>query len=311
MIGSALKKYAAENGMSVSSGVAYGALRSYAATMFEGSGYKSIVLTTKFSDAMKKQELMNELEKHNLMKEFRIQSLNFTFDGIAIVFHDNPGTMKKLRAFVDWFMPLLPEYSASPVNICTQCGMEITSDNWKLVNGIAYNLHSSCAEKMVSEAEAAKEEGRGSYASGLLGALLGGLVGAIPWAIVLYFGYMASILGIVIGWLAERCYRLFKGKNGKGKVFILAIAAIVGVVVGTFAVDYFVVAQMIGAGELPGLGYGDIFYVIFALLAEDAEYLRVTLGNIGLGLLFAFLGEWFFLKKAYKENKGFKMKELN
>ncbi len=315
MIGNGLKKYAAENGMKVSSGVAYGKLRDYAATMFEGSGFKAIVITTRFADAMQKQELMNVLNGHNLMKEFRVQNLNFAFDAIEIVFHDNPGTMKKLSAFVDFFMPLLHEYGASPANYCPHCGMELTEDNWKLINGIAYNLHPGCAEKIIAEAEneavAEKEEKKGSYFSGLIGALLGGLVGAIPWAIVLWFGYMASIIGIVIGWLAERGYKLLKGKDGKGKVVILAVAAIVGVVVGTFAVDYVTLAQMISAGELPGFEMGDIFYMIGVLLAEDPEYLRVTLSNIGMGLLFAFLGEWFFLKRAYKESKGFKMKNLD
>lgn len=315
MIGNGLKKYAAENGMKVSYGVAYGKLRDYAATMFEGSGFKAIVITTRFADATQKQELMNILNGHNLMKEFRVQSLNFAFDAIEIVFHDNPGTMKKLSAFVDFFMPLLPEYGASPANYCTQCGMELNGDNWKLINGVAYNLHPGCAEKIAAEAEneavAEKEEKKGSYFSGLIGALLGGLVGAIPWAIVLWFGYMASIIGIVIGWLAERGYRLLKGKDGKGKVLILAIAAIVGVVVGTFAVDYVTLAQMISAGELPGFEMGDIFYMIGVLFVEDPEYLRITLSNIGMGLLFAFLGEWFFLKRAYKETKGFKMKDLD
>lgn len=314
MIGSALKKLASENGMSVSSGVAYGKLCGYAATMFEGNGYKAIIISTRFTDALKKQELMNELEGINLSKEYRVQSLKFNFDNVEIIFLDNPGTLKKMKAFIEYFMPLLPQHGATSANICTHCGMEMLQDNWKLINGVAYNVHQVCAEKINAEAEnealAAKEEGKSSYFGGLIGALLGGIVGAIPWAIVLYLGYMASIVGIVIGWLAERGYRLLKGKNGKGKIVILALAAIVGVVAGTFAVDWFTLSQMISSGELPGFVQADIPYIIIALFAEDPEYVRITLGNIGLGLLFAFLGEWFFLKRAYKETKGFKMKDL-
>lgn len=57
MIGSGLKKYALEHGMKVSNGVAYGSLRGFAATLSEGSGYKQIMVTTKFSDPAKLQEL--------------------------------------------------------------------------------------------------------------------------------------------------------------------------------------------------------------------------------------------------------------
>ena len=39
MIGSGLKKLANENGMKVAHGVAYGSLRSYAATLSEGTLY--------------------------------------------------------------------------------------------------------------------------------------------------------------------------------------------------------------------------------------------------------------------------------
>lgn len=315
MIGSAFKKFAQEKGLSVSSGVAYGKLYDYAVTLFDGSGTKNLVITTRFADAEKKQELMNELEQHNLMKEFQIQNISFAYDAIMVIFHDNPGTMKKFNAFIEYFFPLLPMYDASPANVCTQCGMELGGDNWKLVNGIAYNLHSACAEKLAAEAEdeaaAEKEEKKGSYFMGLVGALLGGIIGAIPWALLLLLGYMASIVGVVIGWLAERGYRLLGGKNGKGKIAILAIAAIVGVVVGTFAADWIILSRMISGGELPGFTMGDIPVLIISLLVADAEYLRVTLGNIGLGLLFAFLGEWFFLKRAYKETKGFSMKNLD
>ena len=78
LIGSGLKKFAKENGMNVSSGVAYGALRGYAATLSEGSGYKQIVVTTKFSDPAKVQELQSQLNQKNITREYRVKNLTFT-----------------------------------------------------------------------------------------------------------------------------------------------------------------------------------------------------------------------------------------
>lgn len=46
MIGIGLKKLASENNMTVASGVAYGDLHGYAATLSEGAGYKLLVITT-------------------------------------------------------------------------------------------------------------------------------------------------------------------------------------------------------------------------------------------------------------------------
>ena len=51
MVGSGLKKLAKEHNMKVSSGVAYGSLGGYNATMSEGSGWKQIVFATLFPDA--------------------------------------------------------------------------------------------------------------------------------------------------------------------------------------------------------------------------------------------------------------------
>ena len=62
MIGSGLKKFALENGLKVAQGVGYGNFRGYAATLSEGSGYKMIVLTTKFTDPEALQQLQQKMD---------------------------------------------------------------------------------------------------------------------------------------------------------------------------------------------------------------------------------------------------------
>ena len=137
MIGSALKKLAAENGMKVAKGVAYGVFRGYYATFSEGSGYKQIVFATRFSEQSKQDELMGLLSRHNLSKEYRVQNLSFAPNGINIVFGDTIGTMKKIMAFLDWFFPLLEQYGASRAGICPECGAPIDAGTWILQDGVA------------------------------------------------------------------------------------------------------------------------------------------------------------------------------
>ena len=103
MIGSNFKKFAAENGLKVASGVAYGDLRGYAATLSEGSGWKMIAISTKFPEFAQKDAMMAELDGLNLQKDYRINQLSFMDDGIVINFLDNPGTMGKIKDFVDFF----------------------------------------------------------------------------------------------------------------------------------------------------------------------------------------------------------------
>lgn len=316
MISFGLKKLAAENGMSVSSGIAYGAYHGYAAAFADGAGIKRITVSTSFPDAGKKTEFQQSLDKKALGREYRIQNINFSGNLIVIDFLDNPGTMKRIRAFADWFFPLLSRYGATGAEICTECGCQITSDGgWKLVdNGAAVHLHEGCAQRLQRQAEQQEleeqEQERGSYLSGLLGALLGGIVGAIPWALLLCFGYVAAIAGFLIGWLADKGYKLFHGKKGWPKVLALVLAAVVGVALGTFLSSVLEVGNLIRTGQLPGFTYGDIPMLFREVLLPNAEYMSIVKRNILLGLFCAFLGIFFFLARAVKDTKGFKMKDL-
>ena len=314
MIGSGLKKLAQENGMKVAKGVAYGSLQGFAATLSEGSGYKQVVFTTKFTDAAQKDLFMNAISQVNVQRTYRVQNLNVAPAAIQIVFMDNPGTMKKIQEFLAWFIPLLREHGATAYNVCTECGCEITNGRWLLVDGIAYHCHEACAEKVKRETEmceaAEKEQRTGSYGLGALGAFLGAAIGAVVWAIVLNMGYVASLVGLLIGWLAEKGYTLLKGKQGKAKIAILILAIIFGVVLGTFTADFITVVGMINAGELPGLTYGDVPAFIFYLLSVVPDYVAATLGNMGMGLLFAALGVFALLKKANAEVSDTKIIDL-
>lgn len=308
MVGSGLKKFATENGMKVAQGVAYGNLQGFVATMVEGPNIKVLTFTTRFATEAQKNQLTQAVNTVDITRTYRVQKLEIGLRTIQIVFNDAVGTMKKIRAFAEWFIPLLRQYGASAWNVCSECGTEIAAGRWVLVNGIAYYMHDACAEKVSREIEdentRQKEEDTGSYISGTVGALLGALVGSVLWALVLSAGYVASIVGFVIGWLAEKGYNLLKGKQGKGKVAILIIAVIVGVIVGNFALDAYDIMMMITSGEVEGVSIAQIPLIILYTLIDNSEYLSYTLGNIGIGLLFAGLGVFSLLRKAGQEVAG-------
>lgn len=315
MIGSGLKKLAEQHGLRVSGGVAYGSLMGFATTLCEGSGWKRIDIATRFTDAEQQKAFEAALHAVDLKRQYRVQSLTINHRNINVVFHDTVGTMKKIEAFIAWFYPLMGQYGAQQADICTECGGQVTSGSWYTVDGIAYQMHDACAqhvaEQLNTDAQQRRDEDTGSYGKGFLGAFIGAMLGSVVWAVVLYMGYVASIVGLLIGWLAEKGYTLLKGKQGKGKIVILIIVIILGVLVGTLLPDVVVLAQMIGAGELPGVTYGDIPLMIVMIMAEDAEYLTGTLGNAGLGLLFAALGVFALLRKTKQEVSDVTIKKLN
>jgi len=314
MIGSALKKLAVENGMKVSNGVAYGSLRGYAATLSEGAGYKQIAFSVSFTDPAQKALFMDAVNDVDVEKLYRVQHLSIASRNIQVVFFDNPGTMKKVQEFLDWFIPLLDQYSATKADVCAECGAQISSGCWKLVDGIAHHMHESCGEKVraqISEENATrKEKSEGSYGQGLIGALVGAAIGAIVWAFVLHMGYVASLVGLLIGFLAEKGYNLLGGKQGKGKVVILIVAVVSGVLIGTFGADVITIVSMISNGET-FLTYADIPSTLLLLLKEDPQYRSAVISNILMGLLFAGIGVFALLRKTGKAVADAKFIDLN
>ena len=315
MIGSGLKKLAAEYGLNVDKGVAYGSLQGYAATMFEGSGWKQIVFATRFADPTQRMAFTDAVNGVNVLKTYRVRQMNMASNAIQVVFNDTVGTMKKISAFLDWFLPLLRQYDASGWNVCPECGCEVTGGKWMLIEGTAYYLHEACAQKVTRDIAADNErraqEDNGTYLKGAAGAFIGSTLGAVVWALVLMAGYMASIVGLLIGWMSDTGYRLLGGKSGKGKVAILIGSIVFGVVIGTLGADVITLLQMIGNGELPGMVAGDIPALMLVMFLEDPEYRSITLKNIGMGLLFAALGVYYFVFRTGKEVADAKIVELN
>lgn len=314
MIGSGLKKLAAEYGMKVDKGVAYGSLQGFAATMSEGAGWKEVIFAVNFTDPAQRAAFMEAANQVDVQKTYRVRRMSMAPNAIQVVFHDTVGTMKKIREFLQWLLPLLQEHGATAWNVCAECGSEVAEGKWMLIEGVAYYMHGACAQKTARDIESDNErrvqEDTGSYVRGAFGALVGALLGGVVWALVLMMGYVASIVGLLVGWLSDRGYRLLKGKNGKGKIAILIVSIVFGVVVGTIGADVITLLQMIGNGELPGIAAGDIPVLLMAMLAEDAEYRSFVLRNIGTGLLFAGLGVYWLVIRTNKEVSGTKIAEL-
>ena len=314
MVGSGIKKLAKENDLKVASGVAYGNLYGFASTFSEGNGYKRLVIVTQFADPEAERWLKSEINQRKTDREFRVQSIDFTVKYIDIVFKDSVGTMKRIYAFIEWFYPLLKQAGASKCKVCAECGEVMEKGSWNLIEDIAYPMHKDCAIRLrnalIEEHETERITEKGSYLTGLIGALIGAALGSVLWAILYYAGYIASLAGLVIGVLAEKGYRICKGKKGTIKVLILVVAIIAGILFGTFAADWFILYEMLGNGEIPGATAGDLIPMMIEMFKMDEDLCLATAKDIGLGLVFAALGVFAILKKAAKEAKPTKVKDL-
>lgn len=307
MISSGLKKLAQANSLKVSNSVAYGFLRGYCATLSDGNGVKNLILSTRFADDSARYAFTQHLQNLKLDKEYKLNVLDIQEKIIKIEFTDSIGVMKRMETFIEVFFPLLDQYGASRSNICSECGMMLSGGSWKLVNGIAVYVHQACGEKIRATIEGDKETrtSTGSYARGALGALVGALGGSVVWAVVLMItGRIYALIGLLIGFLAEKCYNLFGGKKAWGKMAILILAVILGVLAGNLASEVIYVVRELG------YSVGDSISFVFEFIAKDGEYRSVVLKNFLLGLLFAGLGVFGIMKATKDEITGPKVIDL-
>lgn len=104
MIGSGLKKLAKQHDMRVSGGIAYGSLMGFATTLCEGSGWKRIDIATRFADMEQQKAFQAALYAVDTKRQYRVQNLAVGQRNINVVFQDTMGTMKKIEAFIAWFI---------------------------------------------------------------------------------------------------------------------------------------------------------------------------------------------------------------
>ena len=312
MIGSGLKKFAIANGMGVQNGVAYGALRGYAVTLQEGSGYKQMVIATRIVDQTNRASFEAQLSTMNMASTFKIQNFQITLDAIYVTFTDTIGTMQRIQEFTDWFFPALDAFGATKADICSECGTPIMGNGiWMLRDGVAaFHVHGACGqryqERLAAENAQQLENAPGSYVTGAVGAALGSIIGALVWGLVLMAGYVASLVGLLIGFLSKKGYDLLKGKQGKAKIVILIAAVILGVILGTYAGT---AMQVISVINEEGMNMSD-FGALFSYVLADPAVQEEIVSNILMGMLFAALGVFGMLRTESKAISGEKVQFL-
>lgn len=303
MVGSGIKKYAAANGLTVKNGVAYGIYRGYMLTLQEGSGWMSadfaICTTDELNGVLQGQ--LGQLLNDETRKEYRIMELSLSKTRLAVKFFDNPGTIGKMEAFIDVICNKLSACEVPGQNYCAHCGQPIDSALSAqdiMVGGAVCQMHEACASSVERDVAAVREEvqSQGNMATGIIGAVLGGIIGAIPWALARSGGWFISLLGLFIGFASKKGYELLKGKECKAKAVVIILVSILAVILAEVAGYAFLFMSEYDITLLESL---ELFFLV---LEADSAALGEVLGNLAMGLLFAGLGVFDVVRGIFSAN---------
>ncbi len=291
MIGTKYKTFGVQRGFKVSNGICYGILNGFVVTLSEGSGFKDMYIS-----ACVDQEAYDRImaDAKDLKKKYKLNALEVTEKYILIRFVDAIGTIKRVESFTNEAMPMLGNYGVKGADVCPHCKQALDSSTsvTKLILYNAIKLHAGCAEEILNEMREEEEKiatKQSNAGMGMVGAMLFGLVAAIPWAIVYALGWFVGWLGALIGLAVVKGYEKFGGNIKKSIIPVFAIIIIVCVIFGQFLGENLDLIFYCKKEEIPFV-LSEIPTAIIDTFKSDSEYRTAILGNIIMGLIFGGLG---------------------
>lgn len=176
---------------------------------------------------------------------------------------------------------------------CAVCGQE--NCDQIVLQGDAYvPVHSSCMvnDDAMASAKTNKQE---NVATGILGAFLGALVGAIPtFATVYMFDYIVYVLVMLIPVVSYQGYKLAKGPKTQmatvwATIFSLltVVLVFVAAVSGTYGVSFFEAFRRIS----------------FNMSVDFGGFLKMMVSALGTGILFLVFGILSVVGQVSKDSK--------
>ena len=128
-----------------------------------------------------------------------------------------------------------------------------------------------------------------NYLQGFIGALLGAIVCTLPWILLyVYFNFLFSVLGAIIGFGAYKAYKMFGGKDGSKTALIIIITSLLAITFATFVI----IPLWLVAKE----GYGFNFDYL-RLLYSNGDFVSGIVRDYVISLIFTLLGISGIIKK--------------
>lgn len=302
-----------EKNLKMSDGVAYGTIDGYMVTLVDGWDIKKVSFHCNVTDEAK-EILERILLDKDFKKQYRIGKVDIQRDYFSILFIDTIKTMKKVVACLETLPSILNKCSIESTDFCSCCCGDFEEDKEQRIvklNDVVHITHGVCADMMLRHANMENKFSKKNrpVILGVLGAVLGCVVGALPLVLSYYFGWIFPLLSVFIGICAKLGYDLVGGKIGAKKIIAVFSISIIGSFGGMLA--SFVAKFIPKMAEL-NVTIMDILklwaYSIKTLTPMGINFIIDFL----LSALLAFLGAYFMLRYTHEKDKKsiFKVKIL-
>lgn len=194
---------------------------------------------------------------------------------------------------------------------CSTCGEKSNISSYLINEALVHNCEKCYNETIqdLDDIQLSIKNRKGSFVTGLVGAILGSLIGVVLWVVVYAIGYIAAICGVVLAVCIIKGYELLGGKLNALGIITTALLTIFMVYVATYlSYGYEVYAALKNTENI------DIFQgirLVKPFLNEYEEVKRSFIGDLALGYLLTSIGAISTFISAYKRsNFKYKTKKL-
>ena len=229
--------------------VFYGEINGFMTTLGLQGGFKSLSICAAFNESAEAKTFIAELNNRTTKKKWAIRTLSVSKTLIEATFLDNTKDQRILDGFMQWLFYNLPNLAVG-VTHCSNCGQPFGEEKavLKQINSAVYPFHAECAQSVEVEFENKKiamaNENK-NYVTGAIGAIIGAIVGSIPW-IALYClasitpdavpipAWFLGLLSLPIAFGAKLGYELLGGKISKVKTVMIISSTLFAVAFALF-----------------------------------------------------------------------------
>lgn len=326
MIGAGLKKLGEELNLTVHNGKLSGIVCGFPVMLWDLFDCKVMSLHLgAWAKEGERADALSLLTKKQAA--YRIQTYQTFGDNLDIVFFDVPGTMKRIRGYIETELPVLRDAGYTGAQNCARCGQPMNGETPTLLAaGVdIFAMHSRCAaEAEIPDPEPDVFDRPRTPPIAWLGAVLGGIVGSIPCVVLYVVGYIASMVAALIALGVGYGYKLLGGKPGK---LSFAMIIVITLLVSVLAVGAGLVCDLgysIFTGELQsdwGVGrdeiqISDTFSILQLALSDEEvrpDLISEWVSSLALNLLFSCLGiaiVWKRLKSQHLPQKRARIERI-
>ena len=283
------RKFASQKDWKIRKNIAYGQENGYIFTAIAEQGAKLFICPLPSISEENKKKVIDYLKDNKSI--LKVNEFLFEDSVLLIKFKEifRSTKIETMNNLISELTNYLNFINVKGSGSCIFCG-EDNAHETIYIEKIMYHVHGECYYHHINALEEdikEYEESNKNYFRGFIGTLIAGVIISMIWSLtqVYIIENFAGLFSILLSFGLLKAYYMFKGKLGKGTIWIIAISTFISVILSQVMV---VEIEMLQHGSTLKPSNFEILFGITQLAVYFKRNVLISLGISFVGFLFVF-----------------------